>query len=477
MQGANTGRSDAILIRPPIAAHLHNSAVLKMLHEEEGENHIGSVPVQFGSWPPPGHGQSNRPMGFMTKVSRGPGGRPVEWPPRPELTRSQEQLDQAKMDQVQMQQQHQQQQTVMQQQQQQRQQQQQVTSSVQMKTVKQVQEYQTYEQQFSSGSHGSYQYQLPPQQQQQSFQYQTSHQSVSSSGHQQQAPPRGMEHQIPVQMAPPGATAHQGPKHGVPTPFASMNSMTPPQQNASPGQYAYQNVAPPPQQFSNQNVAPSKQFSNQNVAPSKQFSNQNVAPPPPQQFTNQSPVPPQQAFRNAGPPPANQYASQNATPAQHASADAAQTLQSASEKVCEPVYTSGTTLDNPDGYTSAYNTIRGEWPPKDQTDGPNLTTTYPSSFKLRDQPSFQTAPARVVTSQPAFKITQPIRRRGDDKWPPKGAGEPTQDEVREFIKPKKNNKNYDEFFAQNALPHNYAGYRPPPGTQHHGLLEDGVSNM
>lgn len=113
----------------------------------------------------------------------------------------------------------------------------------------------------------------------------------------------------------------------------------------------------------------------------------------------------------------------------------------------------------------------------DQTDGPNLTTTYPSSFKLRDQPSFQTAPARVVTSQPAFKITQPIRRRGDDKWPPKGAGEPTQDEVREFIKPKKNNKNYDEFFAQNALPHNYAGYRPPPGTQHHGLLEDGVSNM
>ncbi|XP_064085038.1 atrophin-1-like isoform X5 [Macrobrachium nipponense] len=233
MQGTPKGRSDAILIRPPIAAHLHNSAVLKMLHEEEGENHIGSVPVQFGSWPPPGHGQSNRPMGFMTKVSRGPGGRPVEWPPRPELTRSQEELDQV---------------------------------------------------------------QRPP--------------------------------------------------------------------SSEP------------------------------------------APPP---------VPPR---------PANY--------------------------------------------------------PQDQPDGPNLTTTYPSSFKLKDQPSFQTAPARVVTSQPAFKITQPIRRRGDDKWPPRGAGEPTQEEVREFIKPKKNNRNYEEFFAQNALPNNYAGYRPPPGTQHHGLLdeeEDGVSNM
>ncbi|XP_064085033.1 uncharacterized protein LOC135200360 isoform X1 [Macrobrachium nipponense] len=259
---------------------------------------------------------------------------------------------------------------------------------------------------------------------------------------------------------------HQGPKHGVPTPFASMNSMTPP-----PQQNAYQNVAaPPPQQFSNQNAAP----------PSQQFANRNAAPPPPQQFTNQSPVPPQQVFRNAAPPPANQHASQNANAAQRVSEDAAQTLQSASQKVCDPVYTSGTTLDNPDGYTSAYNTIRGEWPPKDQPDGPNLTTTYPSSFKLKDQPSFQTAPARVVTSQPAFKITQPIRRRGDDKWPPRGAGEPTQEEVREFIKPKKNNRNYEEFFAQNALPNNYAGYRPPPGTQHHGLLdeeEDGVSNM
>ncbi|XP_068201983.1 nuclear transcription factor Y subunit beta-like [Palaemon carinicauda] len=365
------------------------------------------------------------------------------------------------MDQVQMQQQHHQQQMVMQQQQQlqQQQQRQQVSSSVQMKTVKQVQEYQTYEQQFSGGSHGSYQYQLP--QQPQSLQYQTSHQSVSSSSQQL---PHGMEHQVPIQMAPAGMTQqhHQGPRHGVPTPFAGM---TFPQQSTSPHQYASQNVAPP-QQFSNQNATPPQQFLNQTANPSQQFSNQNASPP-------------QQTFQNAGPPPANHYAaSQNSIPAQPASRNATPTLQSASQKVTEPAYTIGTTLDNPDGYTTAYNTIRGEWPPKDQNDAPNLTTTYPSAFKLKDQATFQAGPAKVVTSQPAFKITQPIRRRGDDKWPPRGVGEPTQEEVREFIKPKKNNRNYDEFFAQNALPNNYAGYRPPPGTQHRGLLEeDGVSNM
>lgn len=125
-----------------------------------------------------------------------------------------------------------------------------------------------------------------------------------------------------------------------------------------------------------------------------------------------------------------------------------------------------------------------EWPPrpsqeenKQNENAPNMTTTYPSGFKLRERAPVEQAPARVVTSQPAFKMTQPIRKSGDSKWPPKGNMEPTQQEVREFIKPRKSNKDYSEFFAQNALPHNYAAYRPPPGTQHHGLLEEGVSNM
>nr|XP_027209019.1 ATP-dependent RNA helicase DHH1-like isoform X4 [Penaeus vannamei] len=97
---------------------------------------------------------------------------------------------------------------------------------------------------------------------------------------------------------------------------------------------------------------------------------------------------------------------------------------------------------------------------------PNMTTTYPSGFKLRERAPVEQAPARVVTSQPAFKMTQPIRKSGDSKWPPKGNMEPTQQEVREFIKPRKSNKDYSEFFAQNALPHNYAAYRPAQAPQH-----------
>ncbi|KAK8742220.1 hypothetical protein OTU49_002185, partial [Cherax quadricarinatus] len=60
---------------------------------------------------------------------------------------------------------------------------------------------------------------------------------------------------------------------------------------------------------------------------------------------------------------------------------------------------------------------------------PNLTTTYPSGFKYREQIPLDNVPAKVVMSQPAFKISQPIRRRGDDKWPPKGVNQPVQEEV------------------------------------------------
>ncbi|XP_050723094.1 high mobility group protein B2-like isoform X2 [Eriocheir sinensis] len=110
-----------------------------------------------------------------------------------------------------------------------------------------------------------------------------------------------------------------------------------------------------------------------------------------------------------------------------------------------------------------------EWPPRPSLPGEqgenaqNMTTTYPSGFKFKEGNNPQ---GMIVTSQPAFKISQPVRRRGDDKWPPRGTSEEPLMEVREFVKPKKATKDYSKFFAQNALPHNYSGYRPPPGTQH-----------
>lgn len=45
-------------------------------------------------------------------------------------------------------------------------------------------------------------------------------------------------------------------------------------------------------------------------------------------------------------------------------------------------------------------------------------------------------------------------------------------QVREFVKPKKQNKDYSGFFAQHQLPSNYTGYRAPPGTQHVGCADE-----
>ncbi|XP_018023873.1 proline-rich receptor-like protein kinase PERK8 isoform X2 [Hyalella azteca] len=106
---------------------------------------------------------------------------------------------------------------------------------------------------------------------------------------------------------------------------------------------------------------------------------------------------------------------------------------------------------------------------------PNQTTVYPSNFKLRNEMPIHQEGARVVTSQPAFKMTKPMKMRGDSKWPPASAAqdEPEQ-QVREFIKPKKQCKDYSSFFAQHQLPPSYTGYRAPPGTQHVGADEEAV---
>ncbi|KAK8742219.1 hypothetical protein OTU49_002185, partial [Cherax quadricarinatus] len=105
----------------------------------------------------------------------------------------------------------------------------------------------------------------------------------------------------------------------------------------------------------------------------------------------------------------------------------------------------GHAISRPQGFMGKICTGKGpggrpvEWPPRPEQEdqdsadqiknAPNLTTTYPSGFKYREQIPLDNVPAKVVMSQPAFKISQPIRRRGDDKWPPKGVNQPVQEEV------------------------------------------------
>lgn len=63
-------RSDTIpVFFPSIAPHLRESAVLKMLHEEEPTGK-----VRGSQWPPADSAIGHKPSSFFTKVSRGQGG-------------------------------------------------------------------------------------------------------------------------------------------------------------------------------------------------------------------------------------------------------------------------------------------------------------------------------------------------------------------------------------------------------------------
>ncbi|XP_042227265.1 calcium-binding protein P-like isoform X1 [Homarus americanus] len=336
-----------------------------------------------------------------------------------------------------------------------------------MRTVKQSYQVQQHYQQQFSGSQQQYQ-----QPQHQFVQHQMSQQTSSSSQH---PPVFSREYPVPVQ------TNSQPANFGPPgSPFSQPSV---PQQRAAQPQYAPQSAAQP--QYAPQSAA-QPQYAPQS-ATQPQYAPQSAAQP---QYAPQQAAQPQHAQQNASAPP--QYAPQNAAQPQYAPQNVAQPrsspMKAASPQTgrqnATPPPTKVDASENVPGYSSAYTAVQGEWPPK-INNAPNMTTTYPSGFKFKENaPVDHSVPVKVVMSQPAFKISQPIRRRGDDKWPPKGFGEPVQEEVREFIKPKKMQRDYGGFFSQNALPNNYAGYRPPPGTQHFGTdendeeeVEAGVSNM
>jgi len=110
--------------------------------------------------------------------------------------------------------------------------------------------------------------------------------------------------------------------------------------------------------------------------------------------------------------------------------------------------------------------------PSDLGPASNLTTVYPSVFKMRNEAPVQQAPPPVFSAQPVLSGKKPMRMRGDSKWPPAGCGDQTQSNDGPLIKPKVQRRDYSKFFAKNQLPSNYTAYRVPPGTQHVGTEED-----
>ncbi|RZF41507.1 hypothetical protein LSTR_LSTR000221 [Laodelphax striatellus] len=116
-------------------------------------------------------------------------------------------------------------------------------------------------------------------------------------------------------------------------------------------------------------------------------------------------------------------------------------------------------------------------PPHQQHEPP------PSTITLRQSAPFSQPPHPVFMSQPATATAQGGHKmRGDDKWPPETVKQQAaaENEARLALakgpafRPRKVQKDYSSFFAQNALTSTYPGYRAPPGTQHY---EEGVSDL
>ncbi|CAG9795093.1 unnamed protein product [Diatraea saccharalis] len=100
----------------------------------------------------------------------------------------------------------------------------------------------------------------------------------------------------------------------------------------------------------------------------------------------------------------------------------------------------------------------------------------PTTITLRPQPPVHQQPPPVFPSQPATaSFKGGVNMRGDMKWPPQSVKEAVaaENEARLQLakgpacRPRKVKKDYTQFFAKNALNHNYPGYRVPPGTQHY----------
>ncbi|XP_077294190.1 uncharacterized protein LOC143916818 isoform X2 [Arctopsyche grandis] len=106
----------------------------------------------------------------------------------------------------------------------------------------------------------------------------------------------------------------------------------------------------------------------------------------------------------------------------------------------------------------------------------------PATIALRPVAPVHQLPPPLITSQPATNsLKGGVNMRGDQKWPPQSVKEAVaaENDARVSLakgpacRPRKVKKDYGSFFAQNALPHNYPGYRAPPGTQHFDDISGG----
>ncbi|KAG5678354.1 hypothetical protein PVAND_008037 [Polypedilum vanderplanki] len=145
--------------------------------------------------------------------------------------------------------------------------------------------------------------------------------------------------------------------------------------------------------------------------------------------------------------------------------------------VAMPSYVAPLTPSNDFGQPQqAQNVV--QYSPPQQPQAPQQQQQQPfMGTPLRKEAPVTQKPAPVYQSQPVATTFQGgSNRRGDLKWPPAAYKQQANEEneaqrklaLGPAFRPRRVNKDFSGFFAQNALQHTYPGYRVPPGTLHVG---------
>ncbi|XP_018560811.1 mediator of RNA polymerase II transcription subunit 15 isoform X5 [Anoplophora glabripennis] len=300
-------------------------------------------------------------------------------------------------------------------------------------------------------------------------QYQTTQQYQSSQQYQppqqksqQQYQPQKQfqspqqQYQLPQQQYQPPQQQYQPPQQQYQVP--------PQQQYQAPSQQQYQ--APPQQQYQ---APPQQQYQ----APSQQ---QYQAPPqqqyqaPPQQ---QYQAPPQQQYQA---PPQQQYQATSqhqyqASPQQY-QASTQQQYQASTQQY--QASTQQNQAFQPSQSAPKPAAAPSQVAPRAAPASKQAQPPPPTTITLRPKAPVSQAPPPLVTSQPATATLKGGKHlRGDLKWPPECVRQQFAEEDRLRLelaqgpacRPLRPHKDYSEFFNQHALNSTYPGYKIPPGTQ------------
>ncbi|XP_076253144.1 uncharacterized protein LOC143191676 isoform X3 [Rhynchophorus ferrugineus] len=225
----------------------------------------------------------------------------------------------------------------------------------------------------------------------------------------------------------------------------------------------YQPVQAPGQQYGGQYQPPQQQYQ----PPQQQYQ------PPQQQYQppQQQYQPPQQQYQ----PPQQQYQppQQQYQPPQQQYQPPQQQYQPPQQQYQPPQYQAQSFAQPPPQSqpVAAQNQVAA---PRTQT---KPVEPPPSTITLRPTAPVSQTPAPVYSAQPATASLKVVvggkHLRGDLKWPPENVRQQMAEENRlrielakgPAVRPLRKDKDYTPFFEQHALNSSYPGYKIPPGTQ------------